>query len=32
MYYLRINGDEFGFVLEKVHEIKENDISIFNWF
>ena len=28
MYYLRINGDEFGFVLEKVHEIKENDISI----
>ena len=28
MYYLRINGDEFGFVLEKLHEIKESDISI----
>lgn len=27
-YYLRIQEEKFGFVVEGIHEIKENDISI----
>ena len=30
MYYLRIEENNFGFVLEGLHEIKETDISITN--
>lgn len=30
MYYLRIEENNFGFVLEELHEIKETDISITN--
>ncbi|MBS6501898.1 MAG: hypothetical protein KH415_09735, partial [Clostridium sp.] len=30
MYYLRIEENNFGFVLEGLHEIKEIDISITN--
>lgn len=28
MYYLRIENGVFGFVVEKVHEIKSTDIAI----
>ena len=27
-YYLRINGDDFGFVVEGIHTIKKEDIEI----
>lgn len=30
MYYLRIEENNFGFVLEGLHKIKERDISITN--
>lgn len=30
MYYLRIEENNFGFVLEGLHKIKETDISITN--
>ncbi|MDU3526401.1 MULTISPECIES: hypothetical protein [Clostridium] len=29
-YYLRINNNSFGFVVEGIHEIKEKDIEINN--